>query len=140
MEEKDSVKFNNPTDLRPEGERLLDAPLVHMDFKEFIETIKSEKAWKEKDRNAITVYKTEGMRMVLVALHKNAVLERHTANGVICVQVLEGEISFSTDVQTLILKEGQAVALHKGLHHEVKGIKESVFLLTLNTYKPDSSL
>ena len=136
MDEKDSVKYNDQTDQRPEGERVLDAPLVHMDLKEFIKTIKSEKAWKEKDRNAITIYKTDGMRMVLVGLHKNAVLERHNANGIISVQVLEGEISFSTDVQTLTLKEGQAVALHKGLHHEVKGIKESVFLLTLNTHKP----
>lgn len=136
MEEKDSVKYNDQTDQRPEGERVLDAPIVHMDLKDFIKTIKSEKAWKEKDRNAITIYKTDGMRMVIVGLHKNAVLERHNANGIISVQVLEGEISFSTDVQTLTLKEGQAVALHKGLYHEVKGIKESVFLLTLNTHKP----
>ena len=135
-DEQDSVKYNDQTALRPEGERLLDAPMVHMDLKEFIKTIKSEKAWKEKDRNAITIYKTNGMRMVLIALHKNAVLEKHTANGIISVQVLEGEISFSTEVQTLHLKVGQAVALHKGLLHEVTGITESVFLLTLNTYKP----
>ena len=136
MQEKDSVKYNDPTDLRPEGERLLDAPLVHMDLREFTKTIKSEKAWKEKDRNAITIYKTDGMRMVLIALHKNAILERHAANGVISIQVLEGEIEFSTDAQSLNLREGQAVALHKDLQHIVKGLKESVILLTLNTFKP----
>lgn len=136
MDNNEQVKFNNPTDLRPEGERILNAPLVHMDLKEFAKMIKSEKAWKEKDRNAMTVYKTDGMRMVLIALHKNAVLERHTANGVISVQVLEGEINFSTDDQTVNLKEGQAIALHKMIPHEVTAIKEAVFLLTLNTFKP----
>lgn len=133
MENEEQVKFNNPTELRPEGERILDAPLVHMDLKEFTKTIKSEKAWKEKDRNAMTVYKTDGMRMVLIAFHKGAVLERHTANGVISVQVLEGEINFSTDIQTVNLKEGQIIALHRMIPHEVSAVKESVILLTLNT-------
>ena len=136
MDNNEEVKFNNPTDLRPEGERILNAPLVHMDLNEFAKMIKSEKAWKEKDRNAMTVYKSDGMRMVLIALHKNAVLERHTANGIISVQVLDGEINFSTDDQTVNLQESQAIALHKMIPHEVTAIKESVILLTLNTFKP----
>ncbi len=135
MDNNDHVKYNDQTDLRPEGERLLDAPLVHMDLNEFSKTIKSEKAWKEKDRNAITVYKTDGMRIVLIALHKGAILEKHTANGNISVQVLDGEIKFSTDDQTVTLKEGQALALHKNIPHEVTAIKEAIFLLTLNTVK-----
>lgn len=136
MDNNEEVKFNNPTDLRPEGDRILNAPLVHMDLNEFSKTIKNEKTWKEKDRNAMTIYKTDGMRMVLVALHKGAILERHTANGVISVQVLDGEINFSTDDQTVNLKVGQAIALHKMIYHEVTAVKESVFLLTLNTFKP----
>ena len=136
MDNNEDVKFNNPTHLRPEGDRILNAPLVHMDLNEFTKTIKNEKTWKEKDRNAMTIYKTDGMRMVLVALHKGAILERHTANGIISVQVLDGEINFSTDDQTVNLKEGQAIALHKMIHHEVTAVKESVFLLTLNTFKP----
>lgn len=135
MDNDENVKFNNPTELRPEGERTLDAPLVHMDLKEYTKTIKSEKTWKEKDRNAMTVYKTDGMRIVLIALHKGAVLEKHTANGIISVQVMDGEINFSTDDQTVNLKEGQSVALHKMIPHEVTAIKETVFLLTLNTFK-----
>ncbi len=133
MNHDEQVKYNDPTNQRPEGERILDAPLVHIDLKEFSKTIKSEKAWEEKDRNAMTVYKTDGMRMVLIALHKGAVLEKHTANGNISVQVLDGEIDFSTDSQTVNLKEGQAIALHKMIPHEVSAVKESVFLLTLST-------
>ena len=127
------IKNNESTDLRPEGTRLMDAPLVSMDIPEFIKQIKAEVTWENSDRNAMTVYKTNGMRIVLIALHEDAVLKKHTAEGIISVQVLEGEIIFSTDSQSVVIKKGQMIALHKGLPHSVKAIKESVFLLTLTT-------
>lgn len=126
-------KYNESTKLRPEGSRIIDAPLVIMDIPMFIKQLKSETAWENTDRNAITVYKTNGMRIVLIALHKDAELKKHHADGIISVQVLEGEINFSTDDQSLVLKKDQMIGLHKGLPHSVKAIKESVFLLTLTT-------
>jgi len=125
------VKYNESTELRPEGGRLIDAPLVSIDIPDFIKQIKNEPAWKKNDRNAITVYKTDGMRIVLVALHEDAVITKHIANGTISVQVLEGGINFITDSQSVILEKGQMIALHKGEPHSVAAIKESVFLLTL---------
>ncbi len=127
------IKQNESTELRPEGERVMDAPLVSMDIPEFIKQLKNEPAWRNSDRNAMTVYKTNGMRIVLIALHEDAELKRHTADGIISVQVLEGKINFSTDDKSVELEKGQMIALHKGLHHSVKAIKESVFLLTLTT-------
>ena len=127
-------KYNESTELRPEGSRLIDATLVTIDIPDFIKQIKNEPAWNKNDRNAITVYKTDGMRIVLIALHEDAVLARHTANGVIGLQVLEGEINFITDEQSVVLKKGQMVALHKGKPHSVAAIKESVFLLTLAAF------
>jgi quercetin dioxygenase-like cupin family protein len=127
------IKQNESTDLRPEGGRVLDAPLVNINLIDFIKTIKEEPAWKNKDRNAITVYKTNGLRVVLMAMRKEAVLARHTADGILSLQVLEGKINFTTDDKSVILEEGQMIALHKGLPHGVTAIKESVFLLTLTT-------
>ena len=127
------AKHNESTQLRPVGGRIMDAPLVSIDVPGFIKEIKSETAWKKNDRNAITIYKTDGMRIVLVALHEDAVMAKHTANGVISVQVLDGEIVFNTDHQSVVLKKGQMIALHKGEPHSVAAAKESVFLLTLAT-------
>jgi quercetin dioxygenase-like cupin family protein len=81
----------------------------------------------------MTVFKTNGLRIVLIALHEEAVMKKHTAEGIISVQVLEGEINFSTDKESKVLMQGDMIALHKGLAHSVKAIKESVFLLTLTT-------
>ena len=125
------TKYNESTEQRPEGGRIMDAPLVSIDVPGFIREIKNEDAWKKNDRNAITIYKTDGMRMVLIALHADAVMAKHTANGVISVQVLEGEIIFSAANQSVVLKKGQMVALHKGEPHSVAATKESVFLLTI---------
>lgn len=124
-------KYNEPTEQRPEGARVMDATLVSIDVPDFIQKIKRESAWQKSDRNAITVFKTSDMRIVLIALHEGAVITRHTANGVISVQTLEGEINFSTDDQSVVLTQGQMIALRKGEPHSVVAIKESVFLLTL---------
>jgi quercetin dioxygenase-like cupin family protein len=81
----------------------------------------------------MTVYKTNGMRIVLIALHEDALLKKHTSDGIISVEVPEGELIFSSDDQSVVIKKSQMIALHKGLPHSVKAIKESVFLLTLTT-------
>jgi quercetin dioxygenase-like cupin family protein len=127
------IKKNESTDLRPEGTRLVDAPLVNINLSEFIKQIKSETTWGSSDRNAITVFKTNGLRIVLIALHKDAVMKEHTADGIISVQVLEGEINFSADKRSTLLKQHDMVVLHKGMPHSVQAMEESVFLLTLTT-------
>lgn len=128
-------KQNESTELRPEGGRVMDAPLVTMNVNEFIRQIKHEPAWEKSDRNAMAIYKTEGMRIVLIALHEDAIMEKHTANGIISLQVLEGEINFNSVDQSISVKKGEMIALHKGIPHSVAAVKESVFLLTIADFK-----
>jgi len=73
------------------------------------------------------------MRIVLIALHSGAEMVKHTANGIISVQVLEGQIKFNTDLQSVELGKGQMVTLHEQIPHSVVAIKETIFLLTLTT-------
>lgn len=126
-------KFNEATPQRPDGDRLMDAPMVTIDLPAFTQQLKQETTWKDSDRNAITVYKTNGMRIVLIALHAGAEMVKHTANGIINLQVIEGQIKFSTDERAVELSKGQIVALHKRIPHSVLAKEDSVFLLTLTT-------
>lgn len=126
-------KSNEATPQRPEGDRLLDASMVTIDLVAFAEQIKNEPSWKDSDRNAITVYKTNGLRIVLIALHAGAEMPKHTADGIISLQVLEGQIKFTTDKESVELGKGQMLALHERIPHSVMALQETVFLLTLTT-------
>ncbi len=124
-------KSNESTPQRPEGNRIIDAALVNLDLNEYTSQIKTEKPWSENDRNAITVFKSNGLRLVLIALHKNAEMAKHSAKGMITVHVKEGLIRFSTDEQSVKLSAGQMIVLHEGIPHSVLALEESTFLLTL---------
>jgi quercetin dioxygenase-like cupin family protein len=80
------------------------------------------------------------MRIVLIALHKNAEMKKHTADGIISVQVLEGQIQFTTNEQTVEISKGQMLTLHKGIPHSVLAKEETIFLLTLTTTMEDKEI
>ncbi len=130
-EEVPEEKSTQSTPQRPEGDRVLDAPLVHLDLQSFKKQIKAEEGWRNNDRNSITIFKSDEMRIVMIGLHKDAEMKKHTAPGVISVQVLEGQITFRTDQQSEVLNEGQMVTLHAKIPHYVIANQESIFLLTL---------
>ena len=126
-------KLNAATNQRPQGKRILDASMVTIDLRCFTKQIREEKAWKESDRNAITIFKTDGMRIVLIALNKDAEMIKHTIDGLISIQVVEGEILITTENQSAELGPGEMLALHENVPHNVLAKKESIFLLTLTT-------
>ena len=125
------AKTNDSTPQRPEGHRILNDQSVEMDVQHFIHQIKSEKNWKEGEKNSITLFKSDKMRIVLIGLHQNAELKKHSANAIISVQVLEGNIEFAPDNSTHLLSSGQIIALQPNLSHRVVAKTESFFLLTL---------
>lgn len=126
-------KYNAATQQRLNGDRQIDAPLVTIDLPVFMKQIKKESAWKDGNRNTITVFKTNGLRNVLLALHAGAEMSRHTADGIISVQVLEGQLQFNTDRQSFKLNKEQMLALHELIPQSVLAIEETIFPLTLTT-------
>lgn len=125
-------KTNEPTPLRPEGERELNAPMVTMDLHSLQGQIKNEASYRNGDRNAITIFKSDDMRIILIALHEGAEMKTHKAPGIISVQVLEGNIIFTTAVETADRTAGQMLVLQAGIPHSVVAKTASVFLLTLS--------
>lgn len=124
-------KSNEATPLRPEGDRILDAPFVEMDLNNFIVQIKEEITWTTTDHNSITIFKSDNTTVVLIGMHKNAELKKHKAYGNIHVQVLEGKINFCTEQQTVSMEKGQMIALKADIPHSVLAVEDSFFLLTV---------
>jgi quercetin dioxygenase-like cupin family protein len=124
-------KYNDATLNRPEGERPIDSELLLIDLPLLIKQIRTEDAWKKNDRNAITAFKTNGLRIVLIAMHAGAEMQTHSAEGIISVQVIDGKIKFNTEQASVNVEEGQLLTLHSGISHSVLAIEETTFLLTM---------
>jgi len=123
------IKRNDATLLRPEGDRVLDAPYVFMNFDEFRKQVKDEEAWKKRDRNGITIFKTDNLTTVLTCLHKDASIKENTVDGLFQVQVLEGKIRISTDDGDSEMKEGEMMVFHPNVRHSINALKKSTLLL-----------
>lgn len=124
-------RMNEATRNRPEGDRIIDAAIVEIDLNQYIKQLKSEEAWLNSQRNAITLYKTDAMRIVMIGLHAEGVLPEHKADGVISVQVLEGHIRFKVGDDEKRLIRGNMLTLHEKIPHSVVAVEESIFLLTM---------
>jgi len=133
-------KYNDATSNRPAGSRLIDASLVGIDIHEYISQIKEEEAYQKNDRNAITVFKTDNMRIVLAAFHQNATMPGNTTSGTISVQVLEGHIKINSGLGYLDLKAHQMAALHGEITYSISALEDSVFLLTVSVIKHKDTL
>ncbi len=116
---------------RPEGDRKIDSPVLLMDIPSFIKQVKDEKTWGKNDRNAITIFKSEKMRIVLIAMHKKAVMETEHPENMISVQVLKGRLDIATSSSSTEVDEEMILALHEKIPYTIKATKKSIFLLTI---------
>ena len=128
-----SQEFKEPAPQvnQPEEIQGANSSLKKMNLPQFINQLKSEKKWIEGDRNSVAVFKSDSMRIMLMGFHAGAELKDHKANGVISVHVLQGQIKFSTEQETVVLEQGQMIALQDNIIHKVLALNESFFLLTL---------
>ncbi len=124
------IKTNEATLNRPEGHRLLDAPYVFADLSHFIKQLTEENAWDKSDRNAITVFKSDNITIVLSALKTAAVIKDNTVNGFFTVQVLKGNIRMETMEGITEMREQQLITFHPDILHSVEAITDTILLMT----------
>lgn len=124
-------KYNEATHNRPEGDRPINAPVLIADLPDLIKQLKKEKAWDKNDRNAITVFKSEKMRIILVAMHKKAEMTTEHPENIFSVQVLEGKLKLDSAADKTEVKEEQLFVLHANIPYKIEALKKSVFLLTV---------
>lgn len=113
-------------------ERQLDAELLAFDLPGLLAQIRTEEAWRRESHSAMTLVKSHGLRVVLVAMHAGARLAPHHAEGSITVQPLDGALAVNTETQKVTLRPGQLLMLHSGVYHAVEAVEECAFLLTLS--------
>ncbi len=127
----EDLKYNDATRNRPDGERLLDAPMIPLNLNASIAQLKSEVGYEKNDRNAITLFHSERMRIVLIALHDGAEISEHSVTGPCSILAIDGRVEVRAGQDEYALGPGEAVALQDAVAHSVLAQGESVILLTL---------
>ena len=111
--------------------RLLDGPLLVFDLPSLMEKIKNEDSYQKNHRNAITLLKTDSMRLVLIALQEGADIDFRQSENLISLQILKGKIEFHAEKETTVLDQGQLLTLHENIQHSLIAASETMFLLTI---------
>lgn len=124
-------KYNESTHNRPEGDRQVDAPVIEIDIPDFIKRIKKEKAWDKNDRNAITVFKSDKLRVVIVGMRKKAEMTTERPENIFSLQVLDGRIKLYTQEKTIEVREKEMFVLHANIPYKIVAVKKSLFLLSV---------
>jgi quercetin dioxygenase-like cupin family protein len=124
------TRQNNPETGREHEVGTLAAPLLTLDLNREIEQLRSEGRW-QSGHTAKTLAKYPDLRLVLIVIKAGGRLEEHRVEGRIAVQTLDGRIRFKTADRSVDLGAGQILTLEGGIPHEVEGIVDSAFLLTV---------
>jgi quercetin dioxygenase-like cupin family protein len=103
-----------------------------IDIPGYIKLIRGEEEWQKSDRNSITVFKANDMRVVVGGLHSGAEMIPHKAEGIMSIQVIEGSLQVKTDAFTSDLQSGNIIVIHKGFNYSVIAVEESIYLLTIS--------
>jgi quercetin dioxygenase-like cupin family protein len=106
------------------------APLLTQDLNREIEQLRSEGRW-QSGHTAKTLAKYPDFRVVLIVMKTGGRLEKHQTEGTISVQTLEGRIRFSTAERSVELAAGQMLTWEHDIPHDVEGVIDSAFLLTI---------
>ena len=113
------------------SDRPVEAPLVHVQLTEQLERLRQESTWRTSGRNAVTLTKEPGLRLVLMLLGKGTTIPEHSAAGPLTLHVLSGSVIFRAGGRRETVGSGQLVVLEPAIAHEVEALEESSCLLTL---------
>lgn len=127
------TKYNEATLNRPEGDRIIDAPIVFIDLKKYSDQLRDEDAWQKNDRNSITMYKTDGLTMLLCWLKEGASITDNIANNHTTVQVMEGAIEISIETGNLEVIKGQVIVIHPRILETIHAKEDSLLLISSKT-------
>ena len=109
---------------------VLAVPMLTLDLTREIEQLRSEGRW-QSGHTAKTLAKYPDLRVVLIVIKAGGRMDKHRSEGRISLHTLDGCIRCNTAMRSIEIAAGQMLMLEGGIPHDVEGIVESAFLLTI---------
>lgn len=104
--------------------------ILTVDLNREIQQLRSEGRW-QSGHTAKTLAKYPDFRVVLIVMNAGGRLEKHQTGARISVHTLEGQIRLHTAERSVELAAGQMLTLECNIQHDIEGVTESAFLLTI---------
>lgn len=114
---------------RPAGR--ISVPVVTTNIDTELEALRRSASYQRNDHASTTIVNRPGLGVVLVALPKGGHMAEHRASRPIMLRVLEGRVRLTLQDRTLEMSPGDLTSLAPNLAHEVSGLEDSAFLLTI---------
>jgi quercetin dioxygenase-like cupin family protein len=105
--------------------------VLRFDLQAELAELRGRQSYPERKPTGKTLVKEPDLRIVLMALKAGARLEEHDASGPISVQALEGHLRLRVPEGAVDLNAGEMVALEPNIPHDVEGLSDAAFLLTI---------
>ncbi len=114
---------------RPAGR--ISVPVVTTNIDSELEALRRSASYQRNDHASATIVNRPGLGVVLVALPKGGHMAEHRAARPIVLWVLEGRVRLTLPDRTLEMSPGDLTSLAPNIAHEVSGVQDSAFLLTI---------
>lgn len=89
------------------------------------------KPW-QSGRYAKLLFKSDDLRLVLIAMETGAKMNDHHADGTVSIHALRGAFCVHLTERSHDLHAGQILTLAPGIRHDVEAREDSAFLLTIS--------
>lgn len=120
-----------PTHPRPDSRRPINGQKLTFDLPIVIERLKQEAEWIEGRHNAITLVKSNKMRIVLIAMHQANEMVMNFFEGPVSLQIIKGKLNISSELEEIILYKDQLISICEKIDNRITAIEETIILLTL---------
>lgn len=113
------------------SERKIKDTLLSFSIDSETDKLKSENAWLNGSRNAVTLQKDKNLRVVLISLHKGVTLHEHKVEGPITLFVVSCKINFFAGKDKVSADSNGFIVLDKAIPHDVEALEDTTFILTI---------
>ena len=106
-------------------------PAFRYSLSEALETLRASDRPARNGHRQTTTFHRDGLTQVVFAFEPDGHLDRHTAPGLVLIQVLEGRFVLHAEETDHDMTSGDVLILDPGVPHSVRAVEAGAMLLTV---------